>query len=75
MRAGADPMVVLAIIVANVVVSVVGFKALRGDGRWPPETFVFLPSQVARGPNRLGMVLAPFAHAGVWRRGVNMGGG
>jgi membrane associated rhomboid family serine protease len=71
-RAGADPMVVLAIIVANVVVSVVGFKALRGDGRWPPETFLFIPSQVARGQNRLGMLLAHFSHAGVWHLVFNM---
>jgi membrane associated rhomboid family serine protease len=65
-------MVALAIIAANVVVSVVGFKALRGDGRWRPESFLFVPYQVAHGQNRLGLLLAHCSHASVWHLAFNM---
>jgi membrane associated rhomboid family serine protease len=65
-------LVVLAIVAVNVVVSLVGFKALRGGGGWRPETFLFVPYQVARGQNQLGMLLAHFSHAGVMHLVFNM---
>jgi membrane associated rhomboid family serine protease len=46
-----------------VVVSLAGFRALRPDGGGKPERFLFVPSQVARGENGLGMLLSHFAHA------------
>lgn len=63
--------VVIAIIVVNVAVSLFGFRALREPGG-RAEAFVFVPSQVARGENGLGMLLAHFSHGGWLHLGFNM---
>lgn len=63
--------VILAVIVVNVVVSVFAFRALRA-GTPAAETFLFIPSEVARGRNRAGMLLAHFAHAGTLHLVFNM---
>ena len=62
---------VLAIIVVNVVVSLVGFRALR-EGDEKAQAFVFVPYQVARGDNGLGMLLAHFAHLNFLHLAFNM---
>ena len=64
--------VVLAIIAVNVMVSVIGFKALHGQSGRRPETFLFIPYQVARGQERLGMLLAHFSHASLGHLLFNM---
>lgn len=63
--------VVIAIIALNVVVSLFGFRALGTGG---PEAlrFVFVPHDVARGANGLGMALAHLAHLNVLHLGFNM---
>lgn len=57
--------VVVGIIVVNVLVSLFGFRAMRDDesGR-RTASFVFVPAEVARGQNGVGMLLAHFSHAG-----------
>ena len=66
-------MTLLAIIAVNVLVSLAGFRALRSDGAsGRPESFLFIPHQVARGENGLGMLLAHFAHGGVGHLLFNM---
>src|SRR5206468_1908380 len=63
--------VAIAIIVVNVAVSLAGFRALpRPDGAG--ERFLFVPYQVARGENGLGMLLAHFAHGSWLHLGFNM---
>ena len=63
--------VAIAIIVVNVAVSLAGFQALpRLDGAG--ERFLFVPYQVARGKNGLGMLLAHFAHGSWLHLGFNM---
>ncbi|MDO8479862.1 MAG: rhomboid family intramembrane serine protease [Candidatus Rokubacteria bacterium] len=63
--------VVLLIIVVNVVVSLFGFRALSA-GDQKAQAFVFVPYQVARGENGLGMLLAHFAHLSYLHLGFNM---
>jgi membrane associated rhomboid family serine protease len=53
------------VIAVNVVVSLFGFRAHS-------EKFLFIPHQVARGENRVGMLLAHFAHAGPAHLAFNM---
>jgi membrane associated rhomboid family serine protease len=61
----------IAIVAVNVVVSLIGFRALQaGDKR--AEPFLFIPHQVARGGNRLGMLLAHFSHGSVLHLAFNM---
>ena len=55
----------IVVIAVNVVVSLFGFRAHS-------ETFLFIPHQVARGENRVGMLLAHFAHAGPAHLAFNM---
>ena len=62
----------IAVIVVNVLVSLLGFRALREGAGAAAERFLFVPYQVARGDNRLGMLLAHFAHAGVLHLVFNM---
>lgn len=62
----------LAIVAVNVAVSLVALRALGGQGPWRPETFLFIPYQVARGENGLGLLLAHFAHGGLLHLGFNM---
>jgi len=64
--------VMIAIIVVNIVVSLLGFRAFRQEGSREAETFLFIPSQVARGENGLGMLLAHFSHGGVVHLAFNM---
>lgn len=56
--------VVIVIIAVNVLVSLFGFRALRGQDSRRAEAFVFVPYQVARGKNGVGMLLAHFSHGG-----------
>jgi membrane associated rhomboid family serine protease len=64
--------VVTALIVLNVVVSLLGFRALREEEGRAAEAFLFIPAQVARGENGLGMLLAHFAHGGALHLAFNM---
>ncbi len=63
---------ILALIAINVIVSLLGFRALRGEGGRRGESFLFIPNQVARGENGRGMLLAHFAHAGFGHLLFNM---
>ena len=63
--------VLIALVAVNVAVSLVGFRALRGE-RAAAERFLFVPYQVARGENGTGMLLAHFAHANVLHLAFNM---
>jgi membrane associated rhomboid family serine protease len=71
MSAGVPP-VLVAVIVGNVVVSLVGFRALREERATAAERFLFIPYRVARGENGLGMLLAHVAHASVLHLVFNM---
>jgi membrane associated rhomboid family serine protease len=62
----------VAIVALNVVVSLLGFRALGRAGGRGAEAFLFVPYQVARGQNGLGMLAAHFAHAGVVHLAFNM---
>jgi membrane associated rhomboid family serine protease len=62
----------LALIALNVVVSLLGFRALRQEGGRAAEAFLFIPAQVARGENGLGMLAAHFAHGSVVHLAFNM---
>ena len=63
---------ILALIGLNVVVSPLGFRALQeADGK-RASAFLFVPYQVARGENGLGMLLAHFAHGGFLHLLFNM---
>jgi membrane associated rhomboid family serine protease len=63
--------VVIAIIAVNVVVSLFGFRALRVEGGGG-ERFLFVPYQVARGENGIGMLLAHVSHGSWLHLGLNM---
>jgi membrane associated rhomboid family serine protease len=63
---------ILALIAINVVVSLLGFRALHEKAGRRAESFLFIPSQVARGENGRGMLLAHFAHAGSGHLLLNM---
>ena len=63
--------VVWAIIALNVVVSLPGFRALA-RGEPDASRFVFVPHEVARGDNGLGMLLSHFAHVNFLHLGFNM---
>jgi membrane associated rhomboid family serine protease len=62
----------IAIIAVNVVVSLLGFRALRQETAPAAEPFLFIPAQVARGENGLGMLLAHFSHGSVAHLAFNM---
>ena len=73
--------IVIAILGANLLVSLLGFRAFRetadADGRAPgalsdPDTFLFIPYQVARGLKLPGVVLSNLSHAGWMHLGFNM---
>jgi membrane associated rhomboid family serine protease len=62
----------VAVIVANLVVSLLGFRVLRdGEGR-RGDACLFIPYRVARGENGAGWLLAHFAHAGFAHLAFNM---
>jgi membrane associated rhomboid family serine protease len=63
--------VLAAIILLNVAVSLLGFRGLRRGGP-AADAFLFIPSRVARGDNRLGMLVAHFSHGGVVHLAFNM---
>jgi len=65
-------MTILVLSAINVLVSLAGFRALQPDGGGRSERFLFIPHQVARGENGLGMLLAHFAHGGVGHLLFNM---
>ncbi len=66
-------MTVLHVIAAvNVVVSLLAFRALRPDAGAAAEKFLFVPYQVARGSNGVGMLAAHFAHGSVVHLAFNM---
>jgi len=54
--------VVLVVIALNVVVSLFGFRAFRGTDPAAAGAFLFVPHEVARGRNAVGMLLAHFSH-------------
>jgi membrane associated rhomboid family serine protease len=62
----------VALITLNVVVSLLGFRAFRQEGGRGAEAFLFIPAQVARGENGLGMLAAHFAHGSVVHLAFNM---
>jgi membrane associated rhomboid family serine protease len=62
----------VVLIALNVVVSLLGFRAFRRDGGHGAEAFLFIPAQVARGENGIGMLAAHFAHGGVVHLVFNM---
>jgi len=70
---GAD-VVQLAVIVANVIVSLVGLRAFGGDDPASADEFVFVPHQVAEGRNGRGLLLSHFAHGDVGHLALNMWG-
>jgi membrane associated rhomboid family serine protease len=66
-------MAVLIVVVAvNVIVSLFGFRALRTGGGGTAEAFLFVPYQVARGDNGIGMLLAHFSHTSLAHLAFNM---
>ena len=65
-------MTLLVLIAINIVVSLAGFRALSPDDPRRAEPFLFIPNQVARGENGLGMLLAHFAHGGFGHLLFNM---
>ena len=64
--------VLLVIAAVNVVVSLLGFRALRPEAGAAAEKFLFIPYQVAHGRNGVGMLAAHFAHGGVVHLAFNM---
>ena len=69
---GSDATIVLLVIIAaNVVVSLLGFRALAA-GDATAEKFLFIPYKVARGENGAGMLLAHFSHSGMPHLALNM---
>lgn len=63
-------LLVVGIIIANLAVSILGFRALRtGQGI---DKFLFMPARVARGENLLGAVLSGFSHSGFGHLAFNM---
>jgi membrane associated rhomboid family serine protease len=64
--------VLVALILLNVGVSLAGFRAFGRRGIEGAETFLFIPHQVARGQNGIGMLLAHFSHSGVVHLAFNM---
>ncbi len=72
--------VLIAVIAVNVIISLWGFQALRGNpaeidgvsGRPAADRFLFIPHAVARGENGMGWLLAHFAHAGWLHLAFNM---
>lgn len=65
------PVVLVALLALNVIVSLFGFRALAERGR-KAEAFMFVPNQVARSENGLGMLLSHFAHGSVGHLLFNM---
>jgi membrane associated rhomboid family serine protease len=61
-----------AVIAVNVVVSLFGFRVLRDEGGRGADMYLFIPYQVARGENGLGMLLAHFSHGGFVHLAFNM---
>lgn len=64
--------VLIAVIAVNVVVSLFAFKAFRAEGGGGAERFLFIPYQVARGENGIGMLAAHFSHGSVLHLAFNM---
>lgn len=63
--------VLLAIVAVNVAVSLAAFRTFQSGGA-AAEKFLFVPHEVARGRNWIGMLLAHFAHAGTLHLVFNM---
>ncbi len=63
--------VLIAIILVNVVVSLIGFKALQA-GEAKAQNFLFVPYEVAQGRNGLGLLLAHVSHGSALHLGFNM---
>jgi membrane associated rhomboid family serine protease len=56
----------------NVIVSLFGFRAQQKESGMTADVFFFIPNQVARGENGLGMLLAHFSHSGLAHLSFNM---
>jgi membrane associated rhomboid family serine protease len=65
-------MTLLGLIALNVLVSLPGFRALESGDPRRAERYLFIPHQVARGENGIGMLLAHFAHGGFGHLLFNM---
>jgi membrane associated rhomboid family serine protease len=64
-------MLIYALIALNVVISLLGFAALKkGGGGF--RRFVFAPFEAAHGRNLTGIYLSHFAHADLWHLFFNM---
>jgi membrane associated rhomboid family serine protease len=63
--------VLVALIAINVVISVLGFQALDPSGE-KAKRFLFVPHDVARGENGVGMLLSHFAHGSLVHLAFNM---
>lgn len=62
----------VGLVVLNVAVSLAGFRALGQGDVARAQGFLFIPSQVARGENGVGMLLAHFAHGSALHLAFNM---
>jgi membrane associated rhomboid family serine protease len=63
--------VLMVIIAVNVVVSLIGFKALQA-GATQAQRFLFVPHDVAQGRNGLGLLLAHVSHGSPLHLAFNM---
>jgi membrane associated rhomboid family serine protease len=64
--------VLVALIAINVVVSVLGFQAFQDPSGEKAKRFLFIPHDVARGENGVGMLLSHFAHGSLVHLAFNM---
>jgi membrane associated rhomboid family serine protease len=64
--------VLIGLVVINVVVSVLGFRAFQDPSGEGAKRFLFIPHDVARGDNGVGMLLSHFAHGSLVHLAFNM---
>ena len=64
--------VLVAVIAVNVVVSIFGFRVLRGADARAAQAFLFSPYQVALGENGIGMLLTHVSHSGLLHLAFNI---
>jgi membrane associated rhomboid family serine protease len=64
--------VLIGLVVINVVVSVLGFRAFQDPSGEHTKRFLFIPHDVARGENGVGMLLSHFAHGSLVHLMFNM---
>jgi len=64
--------VLVALIVLNVIVSILAFRAFQEPDSARARGYLFIPHEVARGENGAGMLLAHFAHGSLAHLAFNM---